>query len=56
MGPGFTRLKFMQLCVLGGVEVWALRKRTGEQVTGASCQSKRGVLKLEYYQLHGKST
>lgn len=56
VGLGFTRLKVMQLWVLGGVVVWALRKRAGEQVTGASCQSKQRVLKLELYQLHGKST
>lgn len=41
MGLGFSGLKYMPLCVLGGVGVWTLIKRAGEQVTGASCKSKQ---------------
>lgn len=58
MGLGFTGLKLMQLCVLGGVGVWALKKRAEERNLFwlPSCQSKQRVPKLELYPFHGKST
>ena len=57
MGPGFTLLKLTQLCVLGGWGCELLEKEQESKLLGLPARAcKERVLKLELYQLHGKST